>query len=572
MSVFFNGRLWTTPATMSVVDDSQMYNRNLSVGNILALIGTSSEGDPKTVYRFGSASEAKEVLGSGELLKAVEKAFDPSSQTYGPTTVIAIRTSPATKATLILKNGSAANVIELESAHSGRTANSTKIKIENATIAGRKKVTTQRGNSYYTKDNIGIDCFTCTYTGGEASARISVSGTDVVLEAPAGATVGTLDLNIFDTVQSLADGISTFPGFSAVVSAGASARKTMDGLDFISAQNCKTTGYVVKANLAAIIEWINSSSERYVTATRSAGAGTLPANIDWTYLSGGTDTPPIVNDWSDCFALLQAEDVQWVVPVSSNPSIHAMADTHCAFMSNIARMERRAIVGTALATTDDDAVTAAKNLNSDRTSLVHLGFYDYDDNGDLALFPPYILAAQLAGMFSGVNPGTALTNKSIKVRGLERKLRNPTDTDVLIDGGVLTVEETKKGYKVVKSITTWLVNDNYNRVEVSVGVALDFVSRNVRDILDDLRGEKGNPVSLAMAVQRVDSTLRELARPEPMGPAVIVGDKENPAYKNITASLEGDVMRVEFQVSPVIPINYIPCVIHAVPYSGSASA
>ena len=44
MPVFFNGRLWVSPATMSVVDDSAMYNRNLSVGNVVALIGKSVGG------------------------------------------------------------------------------------------------------------------------------------------------------------------------------------------------------------------------------------------------------------------------------------------------------------------------------------------------------------------------------------------------------------------------------------------------------------------------------------------------------------------------------------------------
>jgi hypothetical protein len=175
-------------------------------------------------------------------------------------------------------------------------------------------------------------------------------------------------------------------------------------------------------------------------------------------------------------------------------------------------------------------------------------------------------------MFAGVNPATALTNKSIKVRGLERKLRNPTDTDQLILGGVLCVEDTPTGYKVVKSISTWLNNTNYNRVEVSVGVGYDFVSRNVRNALDPLRGSKGSPATLKEYVSRVDSALRALALPEPMGPGVLVGDKTSPAYKNITASLEGDVVRVEFECSVGIPTNYILCVVHAVPYSGSAKA
>jgi hypothetical protein len=289
-------------------------------------------------------------------------------------------------------------------------------------------------------------------------------------------------------------------------------------------------------------------------------------------LTGGIDGTVTNTDWSDAFQTLQTEDVQWVTPISSEPSIHAMADTHCAFMSNVARMERRCIVGTAAGTSDADAVDAAKALNSDRASLVHLGFYGYDAAGKLTLYPPYILAALLAGAFSGVNPGTPLTNKAIKVRGLERKLRNPTDTDVLINGGVLCVEETNQGYKVVKSISTWLINRNYNRVEVSTGVATDFVARNVRNALDVLRGEKANPLILSRAVSITESTLRELARQEPQGPGVLAGDEASPPYKNIKASIEGDVLRVEFQCSPVIPVNYIPVTIFAVPYSGTAAA
>ena len=103
-------------------------------------------------------------------------------------------------------------------------------------------------------------------------------------------------------------------------------------------------------------------------------------------------------------------------------------------------------------------------------------------------------------------------------------------------------------------------------------MACDYVSRELREAVDGLRGAKGNPTSMTDAVSRADSKLRELAKPEPMGPGVLVGDAENPAYKGLTASLEGDVMRIEVQGSPVIPINYIPIVIYATPYSGSALA
>jgi len=569
MSLFFNGRLYVTPATMSVVDDTAMYNRNLNVGNVLAIVGASEGGKPATALRFGSAQQARDVLIGGESLKAIEKAFDPSSEVFGPSEIVFVRTNPAIQSALTLLDSASTSVISLASEMYGQKANDIKVKIEAGSVSG-KKLTSQQGNSYYSQDNVGRNCFSIQYTGAAATATMDVAGTVVTLTA--GATVTTIDLNSFPAIGQLVDRINATAGFSAAVLDGNITKPALNGLDAVSGQDVKTALVTATGDLEAIVDWFNGLGEGFVTATRTPGAGTLPANLPFTYLSGGSNGVVTNAEWQAAFDVLQTIDVQFVVPVSAAASIHAMTDTHCTYMTNIARMERRCIVGGANNVTDLEAIAASKMLGSDRTSYTHLGLYDYNDAGKLTLYPAYIMAALLAGAFCGVNPGTALTNKTLKIRGIERVLRNPTDTDQLILGGVLCIEDTAKGFKVVKSITTWLVNSNYNRVEVSVGVACDFISRNVRNILDNLRGKKGSPALLSEAVSRVDSTLRELARPEPMGPGVIVGDKINPAYKGITASIEGDVLRVEFQASPVIPVNYIPVVIHAVPYSGSATA
>lgn len=571
MSVFFNGRLLVSPVTASVVDDSALANRNLSVGNIVALVGRSVGGQPNVPLAFGSPSEARAVLRGGELLSAVRKAFDPSAQTGGPATVIAMRVNPATQAMLDLLDAGAAPVIELKSTDYGLYTSQIRVKVETGTTVG-KKLTTQFGNDFYTEDNVARRAFQIRYSGAQAIGLLSVTGTTVTLQAPAGTTVATIDLATYPTVQQLVDRINVTPGFLASVLDGNGETATLNGLDYVTSQDVKTADYVATANLQAIVDWFNGISEGFVTATRVPGVGALPANLAYTYLAGGSDGVVTNTEWSNAFTALQSTDVQWVVPISSDPAIHAMADAHCAYMSNVARMERRAIVGMASGTTDAAAIAAAKALNSDRTSLVHLGFYDFNDAGALTLFPPYMAAALIAGAFSGVNPGTPLTNKTIKVRGLERDLRNPTDTDALINGGVLALENTPGGYKVVKSISTWLTNRNYNRVEVSTGVALDFVARNVREALDVLRGEKATNLLLSRAVNLAKSALTELARAEPQGPGVITGDADNPAFKNVTASLDGNVVRVEFQCSPVIPANYVLVSIFAVPYSGTVTA
>lgn len=570
MGVFFNGRLIVTPTTASVVNDDAMRNQNLTVGNVVAVVGRSAGGKPKTALRFGSPQEAEKELVSGELLDAVLAAFDPSSETNGPSQVVAVRVNPATQAAGVLKDAGGNTVINLASTNYGQRENQIKVKVEAGSLSGLR-ITTQRGADYFTQDNIERRAFQVQYKGAEATATITIDGTSCVLAAPAGTPVATISLVDFPAVQDLVDRINQVPGFEADVLDGNYTQPALNGLDFVTAQSVKSA-FVVKADLQAAVDWLNSGGEGFVTATRAAGAGAAPAQVAFKYLAGATDGTTTFDEWAAAFEVLQAIDAQWITPVSGDPAIHALADTHAAYMSNIGLKERRVICGTASGTAKADAKAAAKALNSDRTSLMFQGHYDYDRSGKLVLRPPYISAARVAGGFAGVNPGTPLTNKNFKCRGLEFDLRNPTDTDELINAGVLCLENTEQGYKVIKSISTWLVNDNYNRVEQSTGVAVDFVARNVRQALDVLRGQKGNPLVLSRAISITESTLRELARPEPQGPGVLVGNAESPAYRNIKASLEGDVLRVEFECSPVIPVNYVLATIFAVPFSGTATA
>ena len=572
MSYFFNGRLYTTPATMSRVDDSAMQSANLGVGNFAAFIGSASGGKPNSQLSFSSPAEAKATLRSGPLLDAINKAFAPSADTGGPSTVYAIRVNPAVQAQLTLPDSSGQPALSLVSTDYGLWTNQIKIKIEAGTDVGLG-VTTQYQNDYYSADNIARDAFEVQYMGAAATATMSVLGTSIVLQAPSGTTVSTIDLNTYSTYSQVVDVINTVPDFMAtLLDSSADELASVNGLDYATSVDVKTSAYTTTANLQALIDWLNSTGEGFVTATRPANAAAIPVQTSFVYLSGGSDGVTSIPEWSSAFETLQSVDAQWVCPVSSNSAIWAMADSHAQYMSNAGRMERRVIVGTPVGTTDEAAIALAKALNSDRTSLVHIGYYDYNSAGKLALFSPVYMAALLAGMFSGVNPGTALSNKTINVSGLERKLRNPTDTDALINGGVLCIEDTKNGYKVVQSISTWLKDDKFNKVEQSCGWATDYTARTVRDALDVLRGEKNNQVTLARAFSIADTALKALSVPEPAGPGVLAGNKENPPFKGITVTANGDALAVAFQCSPVIPVNYIPVSISLQIFTGTASA
>lgn len=569
MPVFFNGRLIVSPATASAIDDSGLANKNLSVGNVLAILGPSNGGKPFEPLRFGRPSEAREVLRSGLALKAVEKAFDASAELGSPQEIVFVRVNPATASTLDLMAGGTL-VAQLASTDYGLHTRNIRVKVEAGSTRG-KKLTTQVGTASFSQDNVARDAFSVTYSGGTA-ATLTVSALQVLLSSSTGDVLADVSLELYQTVGAVVERLNSVANVVATVLDASDELVARRGLDSLTAATVDLTPRVVTANLQAAVDWFNSQGEGLVTATREPVEATAPLdNLPFTNLAGGVDGTPTVADFQRGYDVLQTVDVQWVVPLSGSAAVHAMNDAHTSFMSNVGAMERRGVVGTALATSDADAILAAKAINSDRTSLVHLGFYDYDESGALTLFPAYLLAAMIGGGFCGANPATPLTNKSLKIRGLERRLRNPTDTDQLIKGGVLAVEENVRGFRVVQSISTWLNNTNYNRVEQSVGVGYDFVSRNVRQALDVLRGQKATPQLLGRAVNITDSQLRELARPEPIGPGVLVGDAQSPPYKNISASIEGDVIRVQFEAAVALPANYVLVAIFAVPYSGTAS-
>lgn len=572
---YFKGRLNVTPQAMTQVNDSAMLPAGPDVGNVAAFIGHSTGGQPGVVLTFDNPEDAVAALGSGDLVDAIVRAFSPSNDTGGPAEVKAIRIDEATQSALTLRDSTAAAVVNLTSIGYGIPQNQIKVKVEAATGGTGLKITLMLGTASFVGDNIFRNAFQIQYTGGQASAVMQVNQTQVVLQAPSGTTVATLNLNTFQTIQQLVDAINATTGFTASVLSGNGAQAALNGLDTVAAQDVKTAAYTATAHLQALVDWFNNGGNPFVTAARVAGAGTLPAVMGFTYLTGAATNADTNTDWSNAFALLQTEDVQMVTPLTSTPAIWSMADAHVQYMSDQGRMERRATVGPASGTSDTTAISDAQALNSDRTSLVHLGVYDYDvvGNGSLKLYPPYITAAMIAGMATGVNPGTPLTSKSLRVQGVERKLSNPGNTDALLIGGVLPIEQTKTGVRITQSISTWLTDGRYDKREISVGVATDYASRYIRETVEAaVKGKKATPQTLALALSTMETCCQQLAVPEESGgPGVLAGDKNGPAYKNLTGQIQGDAIILGGQISPVLPVNYIPISINVVPYSGTAS-
>ncbi|ELK5289392.1 hypothetical protein Q6670_004060 [Salmonella enterica] len=601
MSVFFNGQLLVTPQTASAVNDDAMLNQNLSVGNVLAVLGESLGGKPLEVLRFGNPNKAREVLVGGELCDAVVNAFAPSSETGSPQTVLAVRVNRAAQAKLDLYSSTAGagvyGTIKGLQYSNQDSQISVKVEYPDPSNPGGSRTITLKGGSGSSAwsvkgEKLGGTRLLVTNHTFESSLNVdfdaagTLTATLKLDEGTPNEKVQTFPFDNFPTLGELTDYLESVRNAAGDLVFTFDYQDTEDRdlpSDILDPAIFLPTPPGATPNTALVTwrawevqNWFETYCADYVTFERNKASATLwAAGLevgDFKSLVGQPAALPTMTDWADALSLLERQDVQWVYPVSGNPAVHAQVKSHVEVCSNVMRRERRTIVGTVLNTSDDAAIAQAKSLNSPRVSLVHIGHYAYDMAGKLVLRPAYMTAGLVAAGFAGVNPGTPLTNKSLAVQGLERDLANPTDTDPLILGGVMPIENTETGYKVTQSITTWLGDSKYSKREQSCGVAIDFAIRNVRVALDVLRGQKQTPILLARAISIAKGTLTELARPEPMGPAVLVGDENSPAWRNVTATVEGDVLRVQFEASPAIPNNYILVTMYAVPYSGSATA
>ena len=570
----FNKTALNTPVTASYIDDSGMDSPSRKLlGNVLALVGYDANLNPNTIYRFNSYAAARAKLSNNvNTLKSVAKAFNPSKEALAPDYIqfvsVGVDEDNATT-TLLDTSVSAISAITL-TAKEAREAGVFSVRIATGTPtpagAPTKNVTV---DGVTVNDVLSLPLKLAFTVNGAilTAASIVVSRTSVVI-TPTGSdsVVRTIPINDDVTIAQLAQRINAAAvGVVATVMnlLGTKPATILDSLATTSITTLK-----LYATTQAVVDVINANFGTKVTATRATGNVKVVANATQSLIyTAPVSTDITVTEWAAALTKLEEIDVQWVVPLSDAVIAHEAVKTHCETMSDVAFMERRAIVGSPISTTNSAAIALANNdnLSSDRVSMVHQGFYDGSD----VLYPPYVLAALLGGMMCGLTPGTAMTNKTINVTGMDSRLKNPSDTDTLLTGGILCCWQDFAGnVKVLQSITTSTNRDNFNQREISVGVASDYVARAIRETLDPLRGKKNTPYLSTEVLSRVESRLKQLAIDEPLGEGVLVGDAKNPAYRGITVTTAADSITVEFECSPVIPCNYIGIVVHTVPYIG----
>jgi len=573
MPLLFENQLIVIPQTVSVVKDQGLIAASAQNPVTVAIIGTAKGGQPNYAYEFFSAQDARARFISGLLPDAIDMAYQPGEG--GASRVIGVRLNGdltisnnlAARATKNLSDGSATTIV-LTAAEWGVEGNNLAIAIADGTDgAPTKKITVYWKGSEIVGDNIGRLGLSVLYSGsGGTGTTVAVSSTALTTAATGdAAAVVTLPFSTYDTLQKLADALNATGSLTATVT-GPDPGAASGNLDILAATST-TTAASLRQDLAAQLAFFASLGIDILTAAEhGTPTGKPAANVTKTFFTGGVD-PTITNpSWQAALDVVANENVQIVVVLSSDATIHAMLRTHVETQSGISQKgERRGIVGGPTGTTVAQAKGAALALNSDRVQYVYPGLQQEGLDGTLTAVPPYMVAAMLAGMSAGLPPANAKTYRFVKAAGIETRLSR-SSLETLLQQGVCPIRFVQgQGYQVVQDLTTWLKDTRLNRREFSMGLALDQVSKRLRAVGDTYIGRPAGPALSSTVSGALSVELRKLE-----GEGVIVGDAAHPAFRALSVSLIADQVRIQVEVAIAAPANYISIEITPTVYSGVA--
>lgn len=541
----FNGRRIIHPGAYDSIDASAMVISSPGSLNLPVIIGTADAGEPGVVRWFTSPESAQKYLRGGDLYLAANIMFSPSSEGGGGcSTLGVIVANRHERATLV--DGS----ISITSKEYGEGGNSIVVALEPGTVPGAKTLTISRWDidKLEVFENVG-HLFSIAYEGESAVAEVKithdVSNNPAKLELLTGTTQEdkavdvTIDLanGRYPNIGSIVQYISSIKGYRATLANGMVSALPSTILDACEGVSIKTS-----APILGVKGDINNIQSELVTIT-CAGEVT---DIAPTNLSGGVKgTSPA--SWSQYYEQLKKEFSDILVVLSDDISIQMEAASHVGNMET--RGQKQVLfTGGALGESIYDIKQRASTFNTSRAVLGYPGILI--KNGNMSrLLPSYFTGALLAGRVCGVPHSEPITFDSVGVLGLEKELiAGDPEVDELLTSGVCVIERVASGgFRIAQGITTYTSDNNILYREISVRRGADNLSSTVRKNLEsEFTGKKGLKASI-LAIR--NKTIEILDK------AVASGDIV--AYKNVKVKFVGTVAEVEYEASPVAPINFI---------------
>lgn len=547
------------PHTEIKTDTSGIGGASSGSVKVLMLVGSAEGGKPNTVYRVRNYMQAKQVFRGGELLDAIELAWNPSTNVglNNAGDILAMRVEDAENAKLTVEG------LTVKSEIYGLDANDIQVALEDNELTGTKRLTVTFTKDRYQQvfDNLG-KIFEISYTGEEAEATVTVTvdpvtkkATALTLKAGSDLGAGTvafertyeLGTGLYEDTNVLLSDINNLPNFKAKFFPIGDKNLPTETYEAIDGMSIKGVEGAYITSLAGDIQR-QTAYNAYVTFEFDDAKEIV--NFPTTKLTGGTNGT-VPESWANKFKHFANEGGYYLVPLTQKPAVHAEANAFALDRTGNGE-PMRVFVGAGTAETIEELISRATVLRSERVALVGASGSRRMDDGRVKKLPGYMIASQLAGLASGVEIAEPITFKSVALDQLDVILEG-AQLDQLNESGVISLEFVRNnsvtGFRIVQGITTY--NDRTSPVknEISVGEGHDFLVSNLKIQLDNnFIGTKSVELTPSLIKNFIQSFLDDKKRKREI---------TNYAPEEVQVVIDGDVVFISFTVVPVRGINKI---------------
>jgi len=546
-------------------------------GSRLLLIGECKGGIPfnaSTQYPnaedrinwVSNTNEINSILRDGAAYYGALFALNPSAQAgvNGAPYVGVIRVNKATRSSLTIQDVDTDDVLDVYSKDYGLYTNQIRFQVSAGTTKG-KKISVKFETTTVEKDDITEEVLSVQYTGTGSACAMTLDPAGNLVMTTTGGAAGddvTIDLTTYTTAAELVAYLNAYQntGGTNVYSAtllgdGSFLTSQLDKIVAGDSVDVKTS-YTIKAILQACLDWFNNSSEYLTAELTSGGERRVPANMTgYEYITGGAEgATPVTQDYTDAMSQVTAlTDASFVGVMTGEAAVHAALSTHLQEMSaSTGRNERQGCVGPADGQTKAQKIAAAAALNDSLAGFFGTEIKRYDKNGDLQTWDGFYGACEIMGMSAGNAINFAPTNKMINAVAVKEVLSN-SDIDDYIKGGVMIAQPSPLGgIRVVRSVTTYQASNIILNEWSAMRTAL-YITKDHRTYVEALIGEPGDNTVLESLKNRAQLRLEYYVD---QGWFVVDPDLGN-AYRNFQFVVEGDVVKISYEGTLVVPVNFI---------------
>jgi len=563
----------TTTFTHNEVGQDGDKDANVGSGNAVKVVSTDAADTTQTVTVYGvdsgtglPASEDLSLNGTtdvtGTTVWSAVHGFVLDAVAAGVVTL-----SDATTSTQLFDLAAAGTEVGVEVYSTALTVNSSTLSITADAATTQKLILIGTAGGAATLEEVTLSGTTPVVTTTDDWESISAVAVGYVEAARTVTIAGgmfTLAVATYATIEDVADYFDTQTGFTFTEKITDAATFAVSDMDKTAASDVQAATISYYADLFRVVERINAASAM-VTAAAASGATGVPDNTSTPqFLSGGVEGTTAFSNWQAALDLLRDVRVNTIVVLTEDEAVHAAVLAHCVYMAGAGRSERDCILGADSSETLTELKARAVALNTRHARLCGQDVIRYNSDGTKETFAPFFTACVAAGMQAGSEVGTSLTFKYMNVIDVEQDATVvlQDDADAMIQAGLLMIEEVPNiGFRWLRNVTTYLIDNNIAYIEGSVNEAVNYATYEFRTKLETAVGKKGFAGTVNAALGVATGILGEL-----------VAAGALTSWKNLTITIASDVMTVDVEIAPVVPVNFVKNTIHLVSSSFSAAA